>query len=457
MAHPGSLSAGTPPGGYPLLVTLVLPWLLACTSNAEPADTDEPSPALAWSGPRPTNVVLVSIDTFRIDHLARYGGADDMPTLSALLDASLVLDQHRSCSDWTFSSLICLLSGRTGLDWGFDPLGADPDNPEPLREDITLLADHLGERGYTTGLLATNPFMAAHFGLGRGHDRLDRHTDAIAETVVDEGLELLAWLNQQGSPWYLQLHFMDPHLSYDPPEAYLDELAGLEELDRDLTQPGVIDELLETWDTLDAEQQALILAHLSVRYRGELRYLDDQLAELLDALESRGQLDEVLLVVATDHGEQLFDRGQLGHGFTLHPEEARSVLAFHHPALQAGAWDEPTTHVDFVPTLFDTLRLEPLGETAGSVVGTAEPDRPLLAWRMGGDETLQDVQVGELRLQFQWDGERRLYDLGPDPTEQVDLYDADDPRVAELWAPLEEAVQQLSAAYPAWVVTETGP
>ena len=201
--------------------------------------------------------------------------------------------------------------------------------------------------------------------------------------------------------------------------------------------------------------QDLLYRHLQVRYDGECRWLDDQLAVIWQRLESGGLLDDTLGVLYTDHGEAFWEHGVQSHAHFLQAEENDAILWFWSRTMEARAWSGPTTAIDLVPTVLDALGL-PVpddGTLPGSVVGLAAPDRARFsstACREGG---LAAVTVEGDKLQFRFDGTLQLYDRDLDRQELVDRYDPEDPRVSELWELLRPRVELLSAAAPDLPVT----
>ena len=431
--------------------------LLACEGDVEETAAPEPERAVTFSGESPQNLLVLTLDTVRVQRLARYGGDDTMPLLEARLEQSVVLDDHRSCSNWTFTSMACMLAGQTAMDLAWSPWAADPDDLDRVPETVSLLAERLQRHGYRTALVSSNPFLDPRYGFGQGFDDAWTVTDATADEVVVETLAFVEALDVPGSPWMVHAHFMDPHTPYAPPEDYLEGRDELPDMPWTLTTPEGLDELQAAWSELSADEQAAVLAHLELRYAGELRYLDDQLQRLLSGLEEAGHLDDTLVVFATDHGEQIFDRDELGHGFTLHPEEARALVAFWSTGIVPLAWDEPTTHIDVLPTVLTAMGLPPGKDWTGEIAGRAAPDRPLLAWRLAKEVTRQDVTVGDLRLELRWDGALSLYDRSGDPDELEDLYVAGDARAVELWAHLAEPVEQLSELYTGYAAEAVSP
>ncbi|MEM6930334.1 MAG: sulfatase-like hydrolase/transferase, partial [Myxococcota bacterium] len=295
-------------------------WIVACRPPVTSPPPEPETPAverveLRFDGAPPTRLLVLSLDTTRRDAVGRYGeGPSATPFLDARLGESVVLDNHRSCSNWTGPSMLCATSG-------VDPVDIGALRPNDARNRLPTLARVLGEAGYATRLVSANPFF---FG---PDDALgfDRVTTLVDDEGRAEGVaaQLRADLDALADAprWYAHAHFFDPHDPYCPPEAYLD---GLPPIPFDVcTDPATAE--YELWTDGTAEQRAAYVEHLRFRFRAELRYFDDTLAALWADLDARGDLDDTLVVFFTDHGEQFYERGTLGHSHELFAEETAAV------------------------------------------------------------------------------------------------------------------------------------
>ncbi len=400
----------------------------------------------AASGP-PSNLLFISIDTMRRDHMGRYSGGTESPFMDELAAGGLVLDDHKGCSNWTYGAMVCALSGADGVDAGFVPTGGRGD--EAMPSDLELLPGLLRSEGFLTGLYTTNKYVGTIAGIERYYDYFEQEPAGEARAVTDGGLAMLPRLTG-ARRWMLHLHYYDPHSIYSPPPSYLGDLDALAPIPYDLDTTEDTQRLDREWDRLDGELQALILEHLDVRSRGSVRYVDDELARLFGAMEVRGLLDDTLVVIFSDHGEQFFKYGSLEHGKTLHGVEVDAVALFSGPGIGSEAWGEPTTHADIAPTTLGFLGLDPQALSpavdlggAGVAVGEADPDRPRFGVQYAANQsTQQSVNLGDKRLIYRWDGTRELYDLSEDPDERTDIFGAD-PDGERMWQLLEPRVEAL--------------
>lgn len=377
------------------------------------------------------NVLLVTWDTTRRDHIGRLSDADGAsltPNLDALIDRGLTLTNHYSCSNWTLPSMTCMLTGRDANNSGYLPT-----DTSPVPERLETLAELLSANGYATGLFTANELVGPNTGLdaGYGTKRVFGKT-TYASVVAAAGVD---WLGAQGgAPFLLHLHFMDAHQPYAPPDAYLTELAGLEPIPYDLDTIDGGNEIQDAWPSMSPEEQALVLQHIEVRYSGGVRHMDDQLGWVLGQLEALGRADDTVVVVASDHGEQLLERGVLGHARSLHPEEAATFAVIAAPGAAPVLWPHPTSHPDLLPTVLALVGVDAPKGVSGRVVGTAPPLRAVHAEFAGnGRPTIQAAKSQYARVIYTWDGALELYDYRADPHERAPITDMGRCEVQTLW------------------------
>jgi choline-sulfatase len=286
--------------------------------------------------PRPLDVLLITLDTTRADHLGTYGRANaETPHLDALARGGVRFTHAFSHVPLTFPSHSSLMSGRLPTRHGMRDNGTTV-----LPASIPLLAERFRDAGYRTGAFVSAFVLDRRYGLDRGFDFYADDvpgSDAAvagdpsersvrAEDTVDRAL---AWLGDTDPrPRFLWIHLFDPHAPYDPPEPFRTRHAG---------RP----------------------------YDGEIAYMDAQLGRLLDA--ARGSGRDWLTVVAGDHGEGLGDHDELTHGYFVYGNTQRVPLIVHLPGrVPAGA--EVSTVVglvDVAPTMLELAALPGLDGVDG--------------------------------------------------------------------------------------------
>jgi arylsulfatase A-like enzyme len=416
-----------------------------------------PGPGIvSFGGAPPTNVLLISIDTLRRDRVGRYDGGTNTPFLDALLDQSVVLDDHRSCSDWTAPSMVCMLTGLFPPIHDFWPNVTGLDGVVSLPPDVQSIARSLGAEGYATRLVSANPTLTGLGRLSSGYDEVVLEAWSGANAVLESGLAEMDELLGTGGPWMLHLHFLDPHVPYCPPEEYQPAAGTVPEFEYDIcTEMG---KAIADWPSQTPEWRADMQANVDPLYNGEIRFVDDTLATLWGELETRGALDDTLVLFISDHGEQFHEHNGYGHALELHGEENKGIAAFWAPDLAPSVWTGPTTHVDIFATFAQLYGFVPEIPTDGIPVGLARSDRVRLSTQIRPPVTDESVDLWSPAkfaavdathvLHTDWDGRFELYDLEADPGELVDTYTADDPAVARLWAALEPVVTQVQEQWP---------
>jgi arylsulfatase A-like enzyme len=396
--------------------------------------------APASADPDRPSVVLLTIDTLRADRVLGTGPERaPTPALDALVGDSVVFEQARSGAPWTKPSLATLLTGVSPLVHGMTSRRAR------LPDEIQTLAERLRAEGYHTAGIGLNAHLERAFHMDQGFtdyafparpdfgisigsrvlEALDARrfpelfpsTASIADTA-------LGWLDQQhGEPFFLWVHFLDPHWPYEPPAEWLDEPL------RRPTRWGEPDMVtaVQAGNTKPGEEERERIRQL---YEGEIRYVDAELARLLVALKARGQYDTALIVLASDHGEEFWEHGRYEHGHTLYEEVLRVPLAVKLPgSMQRVHVAAPVSTTAVAPTVLDVLGIgyEPQDFSARSLRSwwqdpAAAVIEPSFATGTYYHGEKRGVVFDGLKLVLELDtGRRELYDLVNDPRELSSL------------------------------------
>lgn len=263
--------------------------------------------------PSPPSVLLLGIDTLRADGLGAYGRRPSVtPALDRLAAESDLWLEAFSCFNVTNPSFTSLMTGLYGKSHGIYDFG------HPLPPRFTTLAERFSAAGYdTASIVSVNHLADAQSGLGQGFAIREEAADQFAaERVVDRAID---WIGERRKPFFLWLHFFDPHTPHTPPQPFAlgfrpREATGLSPT-RGWTgfrKPGLV------------AYRNPVLGGQKDLYAGEIAYLDRQLDRLLDSLRSRGLLENTVVVLVADHGENLDEHG----------------ISFRH----SGLWDT-VTHV----------------------------------------------------------------------------------------------------------------
>lgn len=439
---------------------MLLTLLAACTGSTWPAppdwgdETTDTFPQ--FYGRVPKNLLVISMDTFRKDHLDRYGDTHAAPFLSTLADAGVAMDDHLQCSNWTYASTSCTLAGRLNEQAGMIPKLSDT-LATPWPQGTPFLASYLHDAGFYSIIASTNGWLSPEWNNTDGYDEAllpgtglawplwvsarSHLTDAIADGRVQDH-------------WLLHLHLVEPHSSYDPPEEYLEGLDDLAPVPWDLSNRDVqYEEAKDDWYTLSPEMQELLSEHLHVRYAGEISYMDAEFQQIFGDMLARGLLDDTLVVFWTDHGEQFWEHGNQTHAYSLFREETEGLLWFWSPNIVPASWEGPTSSIDVTPTLLQLFGVPIDERVTGTPIGDAPEDRPRFMNTIARLGPASGVVQNHRKLTFSWFGTVREFDLDADPGEQHDLYDPSNPsaEAQEMWAelrPMLELAQPLATETP---------
>jgi len=450
------------------------------STTVDTGPVGELTPAITLTGPHPRNVIIISVDTLRTDHVNWFGYPTRVttPTIDGFFENGLSFSNHYSCSSWTFPSMLCALTGMDQQALGFWPNNSTAGgNPGAAPRSIDFLAEHFDDRGYHTMLSSGSGFLGgAESDTSQGFDVGSGTFDVPTPTLIEDGLRYLSnHLDEDPDvPWMLHLHLMDPHAPYTVPQEYLGELKDLPELENDLSTEEGVTSLWARFAGLGESAQAIALQHLLIHYDASIRYSDDQLALFLADVDKLGALDDTLIVFFVDHGEEFFEHENFNHGYTAFEEVTRAPLAFYLPGnLEPHSLESLTTHEDLVPTLFTIMGWELEDSFTGAAAGTVERDALFnLSWRE--DKTIQSVTDGQEKLIYRWgetvtvgggesgvtlgpETQKLMYDMPADRLEQDNLYDSEDPRVQRLWEELLPVVEALDAAEDSRSPENVGP
>jgi arylsulfatase A-like enzyme len=416
--------------------------------------------ASCGSPPRP-NILMVVVDTLRADRLGSYGNDRGLtPFLDSLAARGNVFHRAYAQSSWTSPSIASLFTSRFQSQHGVIRAGGR------IRSQETTLAEVLRDNGYVTAGFSANGVLRGRgdkmtggslrsgsgFGQGFAHyeasapERVEGiRAQALwaTERAEDVNRRAVEWLDGRAQPrqlpTFLYLHYMEPHIPYAPEEAFLRQtFAG-----RDLPDMYRLNALAYRGNNFPINDS--ILRDIQATYDAEVMSVDAGLRSLFSQLEERAFLDDAIIVVTADHGEEFKDHGLIGHGKTLYDELIRVPLLILVPeqSERVDVWDIVSL-VDVAPTLVDTLqigrpdsfegrsfRVELLAATGWWHALLARVDGILASEpRVAYSELLHDknhrrlspheraLVMGSKKLIVGVDGESEFYDSGLDPGEK---------------------------------------
>jgi arylsulfatase A-like enzyme len=283
----------------------------------------------------PKLVLLVTIDTLRADTLSSHeAGASLTPRLDAFAANATVFLEARSPAPWTKPAIASVLTGLAPAVHGTLSTAAS------LDARWTTLAERFSGAGYLTSAVVANPHLGPEFGFDQGFDRYRtvpgpdlgrsvgaallrrlRQTNGGSPRVTELATDALDTHGDR--PLFLWVHYLDPHIPYEPPAEFLQGI--------DVSAIGPRFDDLSGARTghlrlADAERAAI-----RELYRAEVRHVDHEVGRLLDAVRAAGFDRGALIVITSDHGEELWDHGSFEHGHTLYDELLRVPLIVKFP------------------------------------------------------------------------------------------------------------------------------
>ena len=458
-----------------LLASFALAIPLGCGADSVPEPTTN-TPSARPAADRPRIVLLISLDTLRPDHLGIYGyDRPTSPAIDSLGREGVVFEDASTTSPWTLPSHASMLTGlypnRHGAtDW-----------ETALDVSLPTLAARLAGNGYATAAVVNTLHLSEQFGLTRGFEKfmyVKENEERVGPStwVTDQAI---GWLGElRGQRVFLFVHYYDVHSRYaalpryerqfvSPYDGPADGSSG--QLYLYLLSPQFIAscqsdpnrESCRSWakGPIVAEADATTvrvdfdtddIRHLVDLYDAGVRQTDAEVGRLIEFLRLEGLLDQTLVIITADHGEQFLEHGSVLHSRTHYQEVMRVPLILRGPGIPAGRRiATPVSLVDVVPTVLaalgepaparaDGLDLsalwKPESQTGGHEAESIARlrDRTIFSEAAASDVVLA-ARRGRFKLHYnRLTGEQELYDLELDPGEQTNLAERDPATSAQL-------------------------
>lgn len=310
------------------------------------------------ASPEFRNLVLVTLDTLRADHLGCYGyPVDTSPFLDSLAREGVLFEQVQSTSSHTGPSHASLFTSLYPYQHGLLTNGA------PLAPGLRTLANELRDQGFQTAGFSSVLFLGS---VARGFQSFDHPTHSQNDNMISSGAlyrsaaetvdQAVAWANgfDQGDRFLLWVHLYDPHNSQDlggAPRSMADRMA---------------ERYRDAWPNLKRYGQEVLSVDLErrrslrrrhLRYDTQIRFVDRELRRLHKTLTTRGLNRGTLWMITADHGEGLGSRGYLGHGLHIYEEQLHVPLLLHATDAEWSARriSSLVRHVDLLPTILELL------------------------------------------------------------------------------------------------------
>lgn len=406
---------------------------------------------LGGCGDKPENVILISIDTLRPDHLGCYGYSRyTSPAIDRIAAEGVLFTDVSATSPWTMPSHATLLTGLYPNRHGVKT------HLNKLQKKTPTLASVLEAEGYNTMAIVSSRSLSPNYGFDHGFETFEsmigwKRDSASIGRIVNRGDEItdrgIKWLKGRDKrPFFLFLHYYDVHTDLTPKPDYrkmfvrpykgqvkgsTSQLVAMRNKNIPLKEAGV--------------------RHLNDLYDAEIRQLDDVLAGLFQHLDESGLAESTLVIITSDHGEEFMEHGSLLHGRTYFQEVISIPLIMRGPGVPRGVTiDEPASLVDVAPTVMKHLGLPILEGNEGidlRLLWSEErsanpPDRFLFAEadHMGEeDDMYRMVRFKNYKLCYnRLTKKSKLFDLKHDPKELNDLSERERKQFEALMKGIEE-------------------
>jgi len=435
---------------------------------------------LKVDAPDRPNIVIVVNDTMRRDYLGLYGGPAATPHLDNFARDHFHFQNAFSQAPWTKPSIATLF---TSLYPSQHHVASDPALRElrdrdgaggvapadALPQDYETLAEVARNAGYRTAAFVSNPWMGARFGFDQGFDVYD---DSFASWACDGDAVIettLAWVESlpADTPYFIYVHLLDSHRPYGA--VSLSGLADKRKAFNDDTTPmggdaEVLAHVIQIEDGRSAAAAGFEATRSLVRdaYRAGIEAFDGHFQRLASALAEHPRWPQTAMIVTSDHGEALYDRGYGNHGGGLYDDETAIPLLARLPGVEGRQASVSclTGLVDLMPTICTYLDIE-CPEDAVGWSFLAEADRSETGERrfLVSEGVMNHVEHRSVRnlhhkLVYEPDGPRdgrektsawSLYDLAGDPAEHIDRTELAEPGEAT-WETLGTMIQAMSEA-----------
>jgi len=324
-----------------------------------------------------SNVILISIDTLRADHVSCYGyPVPTTPNLDRLVSEGTLCRKNFSTGVWTPPGHASMLTGLHVYEHGvYDTRALSP--------KIPTIAEILNKAGYGTAGFVNNSQVGELVGLDRGHEyfeevwkgenynslvergvkglrrklrrRLGREDNGAART---NGL-FMEWLEgrKEGAPFYAFIHYIDAHNPLDPPAPYKERFLGRRKLGA-AVEKVAYNPLICYVEDMNLKAEDIVA--LKALYDGEIAYLDYRIGEIVAFLKAKGLYESTMIVVTSDHGEHFGEYGNWSHVASLYKEVLHVPLIIKYPrgVVCPSEIRGHTQSVDILPTILDVAGLQ---------------------------------------------------------------------------------------------------
>jgi arylsulfatase A-like enzyme len=302
------------------------------------------------------NVVLIMIDTLRADHLGIYGyERDTSPNIDAFAEKSLLFENVRSQAACTFPSVNSILTSQFPSNF----LGQS-NGRIGIPEHIKSLAEIFKNKNYSTIAISASPIVRKtpsnnnkFGGFDRGFDFFNEECELKDASCIND--KVFKLLNSTKSPFFLYLHYMDPHDPYSPPKEFTKQFSENYN-DKEFIKEGNPDPIEKMLYGIGSNVNLTKedIKHLIDLYDDEIAYFDSQFKILLDKISEKDLMDKTIIIITADHGEEFMEHNSIKHCHTLFDTESKIPLIIRIPSMNKKVTGKAAA-LDIIPTILDYL------------------------------------------------------------------------------------------------------
>jgi arylsulfatase A-like enzyme len=331
------------------------------------------------------NIVLITIDTLRADHLSCYGyERETSPNIDKVAEKGILFKNVIAPSSWTAPSMVSLFTSTYPINHGVIHGLAFRKKREKRKQysqavfsdELATLPEILKKQGYTTFGVSSNHNLTPRFGFARSFDYFKYrgyHLGSATAKYINELVYLWEDKIKKTGKYFLWIHYMDPHHPYNARSPWIEQYTSQSltpKLNLLSKSASELNNLIPTFKENPQE-----LANLLALYDSEINYVDSYVGDLIKRLE----LDKnTLLIITSDHGEQFLEHGKIGHPFNLHSEVLNVPLIVKLPDVsEMVTIENQVSLLDIMPTISHILDTEPPEQTCGK---SFLEDKESLTW-----------------------------------------------------------------------------
>lgn len=454
------------------------------------------------------NVILISMDTVRADHLSLYGyERDTTPNLKKLSQEATLYSNAIATSNMTLPSHASIFTGLYSRSHGthhvFETQNPSDDNSGvsyewahnmPLDDKFNTLAEILSEKGYRTmAVVANQGYLGHSYRLDQGFQHYDYRTpvpflgrfrggvhsfylrqsihtilsqfihssdyDMAFRSAYEINNEVFTLLDKikKSERFFLFINYMDPHFPYTPPPPYDNLFPGKDETYTSSQFVAMEKQVMKLERKITGKERR----HIVSQYDGGIAYVDFHIRELIKKLKKTELYENSIIIITSDHGEAFGERDFIQHENSVYQNEVHVPLLIRYPgAGQGKVVDKVVSGVDIMPTVLDILNYEIPGNLQGIsllkpehlddriVMSESFSSRKKLKWHKRFYNTERAVFSGRMKLITSTLKEQEFYDISTDPNETRNIYSKNADVAVDLEALLNQWIANVKEESP---------